>query len=67
MVALSRVFVHHEAKSIIRWGVQETLNMPLEGSPLLEKEHWQVFLLFETQQTPWKDTLRQETDVLYND
>ena len=42
MTVLSRVFVHHEAKSIIRWGVQATLDMPLENSPLLVKEHWGV-------------------------
>ena len=42
MVVLSRVFVHREAKTIVRWGVQETLNMNLEGSPLLQEEHWKV-------------------------
>ena len=42
MVALSRIFVHHEAKSIIKWGVQETLDMPLDDSPLLTAEHWGV-------------------------
>ena len=42
MVALSRIFVHHEAKSIIKWGVRETLDMPLDHSPLLVREHWQV-------------------------
>ena len=42
MVALSRIFVHHEAKSIIRWGVLETLDMSLENSPLLNREHWEV-------------------------
>ena len=45
MVVLSRVFVHHEAKTIVRWGVQETLNMNLEGSPLLQEEHWEVYTL----------------------
>ena len=42
MVALSRIFVHHEAKSIIKWGVQETLDMQLDHSPLLVREHWRV-------------------------
>ena len=49
MVVLSRVFVHHEAKTIVRWGVQETLNMNLEGSPLLQEEHWKVCFV----QTYW--------------
>ena len=46
MVALSRIFVHHEAKSIIRWGVLETLDMSLENSPLLNREHWEVGYLY---------------------
>ena len=45
MVVLSRVFVHHEAKTIVRWGVQEMLNMNLEGSPLLQEEHWKVYFV----------------------
>lgn len=47
MVVLSRVFVHHEAKTIVRWGVQEMLNMNLEGSPLLQEEHWEVCTLWK--------------------
>jgi len=41
-VALSRVFQHTEAKSVIRWGVLECLQMNLEQSPLLLKDNWKV-------------------------
>ena len=42
MVALSRIFEHTEAKTIICWGVHECLTMPLQDSPILHTEHWQV-------------------------
>ncbi len=42
MVALSRVFEHTEAKSIVRWGIQECLDMTLTNSPLLLPENWKV-------------------------
>ena len=41
-VALSRVFDHHEAKSIIQWGVSECLGMELTNSPVLYPENWNV-------------------------
>ena len=41
-VALSRIFDHHEARSIIRWGVLECLGMELNGSPLVHEQHWDV-------------------------
>ena len=41
-VVLSRIFEHTEAKSIISWGVQECLTMPLQDSPLLQLQNWQV-------------------------
>ena len=41
-VALSRIFDHHEARSIIRWGVLECLGMELNGSPLIHEQHWDV-------------------------
>ena len=42
MLALSRVFAHTEAKSIIRWGVREALSLELASSPLLLPQHWKV-------------------------
>lgn len=41
-VALERVFVHTEAKSIVRWGVSEALSLDLASSPFLLPPHWQV-------------------------
>lgn len=41
-LALERVFVHTEAKSIVRWGVTEALSLDLASSPFLLPPHWQV-------------------------
>ena len=41
-LALERVFLHSEAKSIVRWGVCEALSLDLASSPLLLPTHWQV-------------------------
>ncbi len=41
-VALSRVFQHTEAKSVIKWGVMECLQMNLRQSPLLLRKNWKV-------------------------
>jgi hypothetical protein len=40
-LALERVFLHSEAKSIVRWGVCEALSLDLASSPLLLPAHWQ--------------------------
>lgn len=41
-LALERVFVHTEAKSIVHWGVSEALSLDLASSPFLLPPHWQV-------------------------
>ena len=43
-LVLERVFVHTEAKSIVRWGVSEALSLDLASSPLLLRPHWKVCL-----------------------
>ena len=40
-VVVARAFAH-EARSTVRWGVHECLDMPLQGSPLLSQENWEV-------------------------
>ncbi len=42
IIAFSRIFVHRENKSVVRWGFQELLEMPFTSSPLLNEEHWKV-------------------------
>lgn len=44
VVALTRVFEHTEAKTIICWGVHECLAMDLHNSPFLLEENWEVSL-----------------------
>jgi hypothetical protein len=39
-LVLERVFVHTEAKSIVKWGVSEALSLDLASSPLLLHTHW---------------------------
>lgn len=51
-VALERVFVHTEAKSIVHWGVSEALSLDLASSPFLLPPHWQVRLHDTTRGSP---------------
>ena len=40
-VVFKRIFVH-DAKVVIKWGVRSCLDMELQGSPILNRENWNV-------------------------
>ena len=41
MIVLHRVFLH-DAKSIVKQGISDCLNMSVDSSPLLQQENWNV-------------------------